>query len=52
MMALITKVELRSLLPKIGGKVFYPTLMSISSVKQISERVANVVILKNTIVFY
>ena len=38
-MALITDVELGSLLPKMGRKVLYPTPMSISSVKQISERI-------------
>ena len=38
-MALITKVKLWSLLPKIGEKVLYLSPIFISSVKQVSEQI-------------
>ena len=38
-MVLITEVELGLLLPKIGGKVSYPTPISINFVKWVSERI-------------
>ena len=40
-MALITEVELKSLLPKMGRKVLYPIPIFIKYVKQVPERVTS-----------